>query len=210
MSHTSRGNMNSSFAWRAALALAGMAVAVLSGCATITKSSSQTVTIDTQPPGAICALTRGGKKFAVVNPTPGAISVEKSSEAISISCTKDGYLETAGTLEASFQAMTFGNIIFGGLIGVAVDAASGAMHEYEPLITITLIPTEFASEAERDVFFAAMKAEFLKEAKELTARIERQCNPQIDCDSQLGAAEVAKEARLADIEKKRLLAKVKQ
>jgi len=190
--------------------MVAVSVAVLSGCATITKSSSQTVTIDTRPPGATCALTRGGKTFAIVNPTPGAISVEKSSDAISISCTKDGYLETAGTIESSFQAMTFGNIIFGGLIGVAVDAASGAMHEYKPLITITLTPTEFASEAERDTFFAAMKAEFLNEAKEATARIEKQCNPQIDCESQLKAAAVAKEARLADIEKKRLLAKVKQ
>ena len=187
-----------------------MTVAALSGCATITKSSSQTVTIDTRPPGAVCVLTRGGKKFAIVNPTPGAISVEKSSDAISISCTRDGYLETAGTLESSFQAMTFGNIIFGGLIGVAVDAASGAMHEYQPLITITLTPMEFASDAERDAFFAAMKAEFLNEAKAVTARIEKQCNPQVDCDSQLRAAEMAKEARLADIEKKRLLETVKK
>jgi len=202
--------MNSGLLRRLALALAVLIVAVLPGCATITKGSSQTVTIDTKPPGATCTLTRGGKRFAIVNPTPGAISVEKSSDAISLSCTKDGYLESAGTLESSFQAMTFGNILFGGLIGVAVDAASGAMHEYQPLVTITLIPEEFASAAERDAFFVDMKAEFLKEAKEVTARIEKQCNPQTDCDNQLKAAEVAKEARLADIEKKRLLAKVKQ
>lgn len=202
--------MISRFARQVGLVVALTTMAAISGCATITKSSSQTVTIDTRPPGATCSLTRGGKRFAIVNPTPGAISVEKSSDAISISCTKEGYLETAGTLESSFQAMTFGNILFGGLIGVAVDAASGAMHEYKPLITITLIPKEFASEAERDSFFAAMKAEFLKEAQEVTARIERQCNPQSECDRQLKAAEVAKEARLADIEKKRLLATVKK
>lgn len=202
--------MISRFARQVGLVVALTTMAALSGCATITKSSSQTVTIDTRPPGATCTLTRGGKRFAIVNPTPGAISVEKSSDAISISCTKEGYLETAGTLESSFQAMTFGNILFGGLIGVAVDAASGAMHEYEPLVTITLIPEEFATAAERDAFFADMKAEFLKEAKEVTARIERQCNPQSECDRQLKAAEVAKEARLADIEKKRLLAKVRQ
>lgn len=202
--------MNIGFAQRFGLAVAVMAVAALSGCATITKSSSQTVTIDTRPPGATCALARGGKRFAVVNPTPGSISVDKSSDAISVSCTMDGYLETAGTLESSFQAMTFGNILFGGLIGVAVDAASGAMHEYTPLITITLIPAEFASAAERDAFFAAMKAEFLSEFKEVTARIEGMCDTQYNCERQLKGAEAAKEARLADIEKKRLLAKVRQ
>ena len=40
-------------------------------------------------------------------------------------------------MASEFQAMTFGNILFGGLIGVVVDAASGATHEYPPLVTIT-------------------------------------------------------------------------
>jgi hypothetical protein len=202
--------MNDSILRRIGLAHLVIAVALLSGCATITKGSSQTVTIDTRPPGATCTLARDGKRFAIVNPTPGAISVEKASEPISVSCTREGYFESAGTLESSFQAMTFGNIIFGGLIGVAVDAASGALHQYQPLVTITLIPVEFGSAEERDAFFANMKTEFLNEAKEVTARIEKQCNPQTDCESHLRAAEVAKEARLADIEKKRLLAKVRQ
>ena len=41
--------------------------------------------------------------------------------------------------------MTFGNILFGGIIGIAVDAASGAMHQYPDSVTITLIPDEFAT-----------------------------------------------------------------
>lgn len=200
--------MNSRFLRRPGLTFAGLAVALLSGCATITTSPSQTVTIDTRPPGAACTLTRGGQRFAIVSPTPGAISVAKSSDAISVSCTREGYLEAAGTLASSFQAMTFGNIIFGGLIGVAVDAVSGAMHEYPPLITITLTPTGFASAAQRDAFFAAMQAEFLKEAAEATARIQKQCSPQSNCESQLKAAEVARQARLAEIEQRRVLATV--
>ena len=202
--------MNKSFVQRIGLALVVTASALLSGCATVTKGSSQTVTIDTRPPGATCTLTRGGKKLAIVNPTPGSISVEKASEAISVSCIREGYQESAGTLESSFQTMTFGNILLGGLIGVAVDAASGALHEYQPMVTITLIPVEFASAADRDAFFANMKAEFLTEFNEVTTRIEGICDTPYNCDRQLKAAEVAKEARLSDIEKKRLLAKVRQ
>ncbi|HXY62289.1 MAG TPA: hypothetical protein VEJ22_05090 [Nitrospirota bacterium] len=187
-----------------------VSVAILSGCATITKGSSQTMTVDTKPPGARCILSRVGQKIAEVNSTPGSITVKKSSDPISVSCTKDGYQESAGTLESHFQAMTFGNILFGGLIGVVVDSSSGAAHEYEPLVTITLIPEEFASEEERDAFFAQMKEDFLKQSKEVTDRIAKSCDPATNCDSQLQAAQAAKEARLADIEKKRLLAKVKQ
>ena len=38
--------------------------------------------------------------------------------------------------------MTFGNILFGGIIGVAVDASSGAMNEYPSSVTVRLIPEE--------------------------------------------------------------------
>jgi hypothetical protein len=192
---------------RIAGVLAVLAVAMLSGCATITQGSSQTVTVDTRPTGAACALSRGGDKFAVINPTPGTISVDKSSKAISVSCTKEGYQESAGVLE-SFQAMTFGNIIFGGLIGVAVDAASGAMNKYPPMVTLTLIPAEFKTSKDRDAFFDAMKAEFNQEAEKVEQRIRDQCKSTNDCESQMKAAKAAEEARLADIEKRRLLAKV--
>ena len=195
---------------RGALAFLIPFVISVSGCATITKGASQPVTVDTRPPGATCSLSRGGQRFAVINPTPGSVSVEKSSSPVSVSCTRDGYLEAAGTLESRFQSMTFGNIIFGGLIGVAVDAASGAMHDYEPLVTITLIPAEFKSSAERDSFFETMKSDFVREANEAAERIVKQCTAQNNCADELKAAEAAREARLADIEKSRVLAKVAQ
>ena len=51
------------------------AAAMLNGCATLVKGSSQSVVVNTDPPGAICSLTRKGKEIAVVNPTPGTITV---------------------------------------------------------------------------------------------------------------------------------------
>jgi hypothetical protein len=44
--------------------------------------------------------------------------------------------EAAGNLASEFQAMTFGNTLLGGIIDIAIDAASGAMHQYSDSVTI--------------------------------------------------------------------------
>ena len=183
-------------------------VVLLNGCATITKGHSQAVTVNTNPPGARCTLTREGSQFAVADPTPQTLQVEKDKDPITVSCRKAGYEENIGVVASEFQAMTLGNVVFGGLIGVVVDAGSGAMNEYPPLITITLIPQEFPTRAERDVFFDTMKSDFLAESVRTMERISKMCDPGHSCESQMKAAEAARDARLLEIEKKRNLAKV--
>jgi len=177
------------------------------GCATITKSSNQMVTVNTRPAGAECTLEREGQTIAVINPTPGTISVEKDKDVISVVCRKPDYLDSDGTLDSEFEAMTFGNIIFGGIIGVGVDAASGAMHEYPPLVTITLIPAEFASVEQRDTFFDGMRDDLLRESDKVKERIGKKCMDE-DCDRQLLAADSATKKKLGEIEAQRLAAKI--
>ena len=179
---------------------------LMSGCASIVKGTSQSVTVNTDPVGATCWLSRDGKQIAAVNPTPGTVTVGKASGTISVDCKKVAYQDAAGVLASSFQAMTFGNIIFGGIVGVAVDAASGAMNEYPPMVTITMIPEEFASAADRDTFFDKMKTTFLQEADEVRQRIRKECGN--DCEAQLKAAEEAVGPKLAEIEGRRTAARV--
>lgn len=112
----------------------------LPACSTIVEGTDQQVTVITDPSGASCTLSREGSVIGVVNPTPGSIQVDKSKNAIAVRCEREGYQPTAGTLSSEFEGMTFGNILFGGLIGVAVDASSGAMNEYPPSITLILTP----------------------------------------------------------------------
>jgi uncharacterized membrane protein len=182
-------------------------VVLTSGCATLTKGGNQTVTVDTDPSGAVCSLSREGKPVAVVNPTPGSVQVEKAKGTIAIACTRQGYLEAAGTLASEFQAMTFGNILFGGIVGIAVDAASGAMNEYPASVTITLIPEAFATAAARDEFFDRMRATLEREAAEVKDRIDRTC-ARNDCEQQLAAATAGKAGKLAEIEQRRVAAKI--
>jgi hypothetical protein len=182
--------------------------ALTTGCATLTKGTSQTVTVNTDPSGAMCTMTRDAKPVAVVNSTPGSVPVEKARGTIAVLCTKQGYQDAAGNLAAEFQAMTFGNLLFGGIVGVVVDAASGAMNQYPESVTITLIPEEFASIKERDAFFDRMRASLEQEAAEVQERVSKACR-EYDCPKELAAAKKATADKIAEIEQKRTLAKIR-
>lgn len=99
--------------------------------------------------------------------------------------------------------MTFGNILFGGLIGIVVDAASGATNQYPDAVTITMIPAAFATVEERDRFFDEMKATLLREAAEVRERIGKLCRPET-CASELAAAEAGTQAKLAEMDQRRM------
>lgn len=118
--------------------LSSVALLLLCGCATITQGSDQSLTVMTHPSGAECELRREGSIIGVVNPTPGTVQIDKDKDTITVSCELDGYERGVGTVESDFEGMTAGNLLFGGIIGVGVDAASGAMHEYPSTFTLIL------------------------------------------------------------------------
>lgn len=113
-------------------------VATLPACATITTGTTATISVMTEPPGAACTLRRQGDVVGVVNPTPGSVTVSKSIHAIDVNCTRAGYGPGMGAISSQFQAMTVGNILIGGVVGVVVDAASGAAGTYPGSVTIAL------------------------------------------------------------------------
>jgi hypothetical protein len=120
--------------WALALAM------LLAACATITKGTTQTVLIDTpNARGATCTLTSPaiGTKVVV---TPAPVVLEKGKDSINVSCTKACYLDGVGIIPSNFQAMSAGNVIFGGIIGLGVDAASGAMNEYASQAQVLMQP----------------------------------------------------------------------
>ena len=193
--------MPSQFVYLVALVL----LALQTGCATVTKSANQSVTVDTRPPGAECTLEREGETLAVINPTPGAISVEKDKDVIQVTCKKAGFQNSSGELDSTFESMTLGNILLGGVIGIGIDAASGAMHKYPSTVTITLRPMRFSSLQERDAFFDRQRDDFLEEYSQLEKKIVAQCQDE-DCEEKLNTAKEAKQTKLAKIEMERLSA----
>ena len=117
-----------------------LSTTLLGACASIVEGTDQSVSVSSNPTGATCLLWREGGQIGVVNPTPGTVQVDKSREDITAHCTKDGYQDGVAVLSSSFEGMTAGNVIFGGIIGLGVDAASGAMHTYPSSILVTLPP----------------------------------------------------------------------
>jgi hypothetical protein len=112
------------------IVLAFGCVFLLAACASITKGTTQVVSVTTPGVnGATCTLTSGaiGSKVVV---TPGTVTLDKSQEAVNVRCTKECYLDGAAIISSNTEGMTAGNVILGGVIGLGIDAASGAMNKY--------------------------------------------------------------------------------
>lgn len=114
--------------------------ALLGGCAAVVEGTSQEIVVETDPPGADCDLIREELHIAEVNPTPGAVTIKKTKHDISINCELDGYEPNTYLNKSDVAAATFGNLLIGGLVGIVVDAASGANNKYESHVNITLTP----------------------------------------------------------------------
>lgn len=119
-------------------AIASLALCV-SGCATIIKGSSQSIAISTPPlDGATCQLSSSQGNWSVV--TPGTVTVERSKDDISVHCAKIGFADASYVIPSGFNAWTLGNILIGGLIGLGVDAATGAINQYPSSFQVPMTP----------------------------------------------------------------------
>jgi hypothetical protein len=81
--------------------------------------------------GAMCTLSNSKGSYFVTS--PGTVMVRNACDQLAISCTKEGYVPAnpnAGTVQDKAKSMAWGNIIFGGIIGIAVDRSTGAGCQY--------------------------------------------------------------------------------
>jgi hypothetical protein len=119
----------------AGLVALGFAV---SGCATIVKGTTQSISIKTPPvEGAKCTLVNTEGTWFLTS--PGSVVVHKTKNDLKVDCVKEGYVEATATIAPEFNKTTVANVIAGGLIGVAVDAASGANYEYPPVYELPMV-----------------------------------------------------------------------
>ena len=114
----------------------------VSGCATITKGTSQSLAVNTPgATGATCVLSSSAIGTITVV-TPATLTLEKSQEAITVRCQKECYQDGAGIIASNTEAMTAGNVILGGPIGLGVDAISGAMNKYNSQTDVVMVPIQ--------------------------------------------------------------------
>jgi hypothetical protein len=157
-----------------------LALATLSACATVTSGTDHTLLVESDPAGAACVLRRDGANIGAVNPTPSAIRISKSRHDITVNCEKAEHEPTSRTVTAGFQAMTLGNVLIGGVVGLAADLASGAAITYPESVKVVLWPRSFPSAAARDAFFEARIADTRADSEKRIERAQGACGGSTD------------------------------
>lgn len=120
---------------------AAVAALASTGCASIVGGTSQVVSVETNAagrsaPGARCALSNPKGEYFVT--TPGTVTINRAYDDLIVRCTLAGHDPGSTSVKSTTKAMAFGNLIFGGVVGGAVDIASGAAYEYPVMITVEM------------------------------------------------------------------------
>lgn len=105
-------------------------LAMLGGCATITRGTKEVLVIESDPIGANVSTSTG-----LTGMTPATFKVSHR-ENLTVSITKEGYepvtVQVNSQICGAGGAGMAGNVLLGGLIGAAVDAGTGAMYTLKP------------------------------------------------------------------------------
>jgi hypothetical protein len=121
------------------------AILALSGCASITRGTSEVVEVQVEPADAI-VTTSLGFSCAVM---PCKFKVDRKSE-FTVSAAKEGYqpqtVDVTTKVSGNGAAGFAGNVLIGGVVGMGVDAATGATLDHSPNpVIIKLVPLDGAS-----------------------------------------------------------------
>lgn len=121
---------------------AASAVACLSACATVARGTTELVHFQSNPPGAIVSTTEG-LTCAV---TPCAIKVDRKRDFVA-TFSLPGYhphqVYVGTFLPGEGAAAVAGNVLLGGVVGIATDAVTGAGLDHKPNpVDVMLIPLE--------------------------------------------------------------------
>ena len=110
-----------------------MGAMALASCASIMHGTGQDVSISSQPVGANVTVDDSS-----YGSTPLIAHLRrKNNHTIRISL--DGYQPFAMTTTQKTSGWVWGNIVFGGLIGLVVDASNGAIYDINPdIVSATL------------------------------------------------------------------------
>jgi hypothetical protein len=124
---------------------------LLGGCATLVSGDETDTQITTDPIGAECELT--GDNYNTFVTTPANVQLDSDVAPLTIVCNADGHVEERAEIDTSMDGSIFGNILMGGLIGIAIDAASGSGQKFPETVDLVLVPTSFPSIAARDAWY---------------------------------------------------------
>ena len=94
-------------------------------CATIVSTTKQDIKFNSTPIGATVVV--GGQQYV----TPITVKLKRNS-SYKVTFTKEGYEPITYDISQKMNGWLVGNILFGGIIGIAVDFGTGAAYNLNP------------------------------------------------------------------------------
>lgn len=103
-----------------------LVVLLSTGCATIMHGTSQDVGLSSTPTNAKVMVDNHE-----LGKTPTVVKLSRKDNHI-VRMELDGYQPFEATITRSTSGWVWGNLVFGGLIGLVVDATSGGLYKLSP------------------------------------------------------------------------------
>ncbi|UPJ55896.1 PEGA domain-containing protein [Bradyrhizobium sp. 192] len=116
---------------------------MLGGCASVTRATTENISISSTPSGVEAVVS--GLEVPTTCTTPCSVVVKRNAD-ISITFQKEGYepqiVPLSRDIPTSGAAGFAGNLLLGGVVGMGVDAATGAATDHKPNpVIVTMQPT---------------------------------------------------------------------
>ena len=114
------------------------AYGALTGCATIVHSGPRPISVASTPPGAQVSIYDRSNKLVQTNTTPFVAKLDPkygyfTGQSYRLVFDMPGHAPAEVKLQSTLSGWYFGNIVFGGLIGMLiVDPLTGAMYNLAP------------------------------------------------------------------------------
>lgn len=126
------------------LILAAALCVALGGCASVTRGTTENISIASTPSGAQADVA--GLDIPTVCVTPCVVQAKRSADIV-VTVSKEGYepqiVPLSKDVSGSGGAGFAGNLLLGGLVGMGVDAATGAAMDHKPnpvIVTLQPVP----------------------------------------------------------------------
>jgi hypothetical protein len=109
---------------------------LVTGCATMIRGTRQQIPIRSTPAGA--TVSTGTQSLV----TPGTLTLERD-QLHEVTITKAGYVTAHRCIAPRQDGVIWGNLAFGGVVGILVDQGDGAVYALDPEeMDVTLVPED--------------------------------------------------------------------
>lgn len=132
--------------------MAGMIAGIMTaGCATIINHPTQAIGFSSQPSGA--SVTVDG---VMQGKTPLVRKLSRKNNHM-VNFELEGYEPFKASLVSEVSGWVWGNVLLGGLIGLAIDATTGSMYKLTPdQVTAELRKTHQLSDLQSDTLYVTV------------------------------------------------------